>query len=237
MVDARKAFPFTFVIMLGDNLYGRERPQDYETKFEKPYAPLLAAGVKFYASLGNHDEPNQRYYKPFNMDGKRYYTFKQSDVRFFVMDSNYLDPDQVNWMKQELSTSNEKWKIAYGHHPLYSSGERHGSELDLRKQLEPLFLQHGVSAAFAGHEHFYERIKPQKGIAYFISGGAAKLRRGNIRDQSPLTAKGFDTDNSYMLVEIGGDELHFQAISRTGQIVDSGVTPRVVPAAAAPTRD
>jgi predicted phosphodiesterase len=225
--SARARFPFTFAIMLGDNLYGPERPQDYERKFERPYAPLLQAGVKFYAALGNHDDPNQRFYKPFNMGGKRYYSFKMGPVRFFVLDSNYLDQDQLTWLQQELSTAGEDWKISYFHHPLYSSGERHGSEVDLRERLEPLFREHGVSVVFAGHEHFYERIKPQHGIAYFTSGSAAKLRSGNIRRESPLTAKGFDSDHSFMLVEIVRDELHFQTITRTGAVVDSGVVPRV----------
>ena len=183
--QAWKAFPFTFAIMLGDNLYGSERPQDYEQKFEKPYAPLLSGGVKFYAALGNHDDPNQRYYKPFNMDGKQYYTFKQGPVRFFVLDSNYLDQDQLTWLEQELSASREPWKVAYFHHPLYSSGERHGSEDDLRERLEPLFKAHGVSVVFAGHEHFYERIKPQHGIAYFISGGSRQAPCREHSQQQP----------------------------------------------------
>ena len=89
------AFPFTFAIMLGDNIYGKERPQDFAKKFEGPYRKLLDAGVKFHAALGNHDDPNQRYYKPFNLDGKRYRTFKEGNVRFFILDSNYLDPEQV----------------------------------------------------------------------------------------------------------------------------------------------
>jgi hypothetical protein len=228
MAAAYARFPFTFTIMLGDNLYGGERQRDYVRKFEKPYAPLLAGGVKFYASLGNHDDPNQRFYEAFNMGGERYYTHKHEDVRFFVLDSNYFDQKQAAWLARELETSRDKWKIAYFHHPLYSSGERHGSELDLRKQLEPLFIQHGVSVVFAGHEHFYERLKPQKGIAYFTSGGAAKLRRGNLRDGSEMTARGYDTDNSFMLVEIQGDEMHFVTIGRDGRLVDSGTVPRVV---------
>jgi len=227
LASAWKAFPFTFAIMLGDNIYGSERPQDFIRKFEKPYAPLLEGSVKFYAALGNHDDPNQRYYKPFNMDGKRYYTFKVGPARFFVLDSNYLDQDQLTWLQQELSGSREDWKISYFHHPLYSSGARHGSEVDLRTRLEPLFMEHGVSVVFAGHEHFYERLKPQHGIYYFTSGGAAKLRSGNIRRDSTLTAKGFDTDRSFMLVEIAGEEMHFQAIARSGTVVDSGVVPRV----------
>jgi predicted phosphodiesterase len=228
MVAARARFPFTFAIMLGDNLYGGERQQDYVRKFERPYGPLLAAEVKFYASLGNHDDPNQRFYAAFNMGGERYYTHRHGDVRFFVLDSNYVDANQLAWVTRELESSRDKWKIAYFHHPLYSSGERHGSELDLRKQLEPLFVQHGVSVVFAGHEHFYERLKPQKGIAYFTSGGAAKLRRGNLRDNSELTARGYDTDNSFMLVEIQGDEMHFVTIGRDGRLADSGAVPRVV---------
>ena len=53
--------------MVGDNIYGSERPQDFQKKFELPYKPLLDAGVTFYAALGNHDDPNQRFYKPFSM--------------------------------------------------------------------------------------------------------------------------------------------------------------------------
>ena len=235
MVEARSRFPFDFAIMLGDNLYGAENPSDFVDKFERPYKPLLDAGVKFYAALGNHDEPAQRFYKPFNMDGKRYYTFSKGDVEFYVLDSTYMSPAQVAWLQKELAGSKAKWKIAYMHHPLYSSGERHGSEIDLRVLIEPLFLKHGVDVVFAGHEHFYERLKPQKGIYYITQGGSAKLRRGNLRDNSALTAKGFDTDNSFIVVEIAGDQMFFEAISRTGQTVDSGaiarreVPPRVSP--------
>jgi len=235
MVEAHSRFPFDFAIMLGDNLYGAENPSDFVDKFERPYKPLLDAGVKFYAALGNHDEPAQRFYKPFNMDGKRYYTFSKGDVEFYVLDSTYMSPAQVEWLQKELAASNARWKIAYMHHPLYSSGERHGSEIDLRVLIEPLFLKHGVDVVFAGHDHFYERLKPQKGIYYITQGGSAKLRRGNIRDNSALTAKGFDTDNSFIVVEIAGDNMFFETISRTGQTVDSGsiarreVTPGVSP--------
>ena len=218
---SRQVFPYEFAIMLGDNIYGSERPQDFARKFEEPYKPLLDANIPFYASLGNHDDPNQRYYKPFGMNGQRYYTYQKKDVRFFVLDSNYMDKDQQAWLERELKDANAKWKIAYFHHPLYSSGATHGSEVDLRTIVEPLFIKYGVNVVFAGHEHFYERIKPQQGISYFTAGGSAKLREGNIR-KTPLTAKGFDTEQSYMVVEIDGDVMRFQTISKHGKIVDSG---------------
>lgn len=226
IIDAHRRFPFEFAIMLGDNLYGSENARDYERKFAIPYKPLLDAGVKFYAALGNHDEPSQRFYAPFNMDGKRYYTHGQGDVKFFVLDSTYMTPEQLEWVRKELESSNEKWKIPYMHHPIYSSGERHGSERDLQVLVEPLFLANGVDVVFAGHEHFYERLKPQKGIVYITQGGAAKLRSGNIRNNSPMTARGFDSDRSFTLVEIVDDQMFFETISRMGRVVDAGVITR-----------
>jgi hypothetical protein len=143
-----------------------------------------------------------------------------------VLDSTYMTPQQIDWLKTELERSNAKWKIPYFHHPIYSSGERHGAEVDLQVLVEPLFLQNGVDVVFSGHEHFYERIKPQKGIVYITQGGGAKLRNGNIRNNSALTARGFDTDRSFTLIEILDDRMFFETVSRAGQIVDSGVIMR-----------
>lgn len=226
IAEAHKTFPFTRALMLGDNLYGRNNAAAYRNKFERPYAALLEGGVKFYASLGNHDDPAQRFYAPFNMDTHRYYSHSEGDVRFFALDSTYMSPEQRRWVEDELSQSNHKWKIAYMHHPMYSSGERHGPTPPLRAALEPLFAKHGVDVVFAGHEHFYERMLPQGGITYVIQGGSANLRKGNIRRNSAITAKGFDTDRSFTLVEIVGDQMYLETISRMGAIVDSVVIRR-----------
>jgi|KBSMisStandDraft_5_1062788.scaffolds.fasta_scaffold00926_8 predicted phosphodiesterase len=220
----RQKFPFTFALMLGDNLYGSERPQDFVKKFERPYRALLDDKVEFNAALGNHDDQNQIYYKPFNLDGKRYRTFKKGAARFFVLDSNYLDPEQLKWLEKELEGAGSDWKIAYFHHPMYTSATR-GPVIELRAALEPLFVKYNVDVVFSGHEHLYERIYPQKGIYYFTEGGSAKLRAGDITKTS-LTAAGFDTDRSFMLVEIAGDELFFQTISRKGATIDNGILAR-----------
>jgi len=242
MATVHGMFPFTFVVMVGDNMYGADTPGDYVKKFETPYKPLIDKGVKFYAALGNHDNPNQRFYKQFNMNGERFYTFRGSagglakltegGVRFFAIDSNYLDKSQLDWLSKELSASGSDWKICFFHHPLYSSGKTHGSALESRAVLEPMFVKDNVSVVLAGHDHFYERIKPQKGILHFVVGAGGSLRRGDIR-KTDMTDKGFDTDYSFMIVEIDGDEMHFQAISRKGETIDSGVFKR--PAAASGT--
>src|SRR4029453_12756205 len=214
--------------MVGDNIYGGNAAKDYDKKFAIPYKPLLDGGIKFYAALGNHDDPSERYYKPFNMNGERYYSFKPADgVRFFALDSTYVDEKQLKWLDEQLKASGSKWKIAFFHHPPYSSGETHGSDETLRTQLEPIFVKYGVNVVLTGHEHFYERIKPQKGIAYFITGSSAKLREGNISPQTELTAKGFDTGYTFMIVEIVGDDMYYQALTDTGKTVDSGTVHRV----------
>ena len=97
----RARFPFEFALMTGDNLYGSESPSDYEKKFSLPYKALLDGGVKFYAALGNHDDAGQINYKAFNMGGQKYYSFRPKlGVRFFALDSNYVDDKQLEWLEQ-----------------------------------------------------------------------------------------------------------------------------------------
>jgi hypothetical protein len=223
MAEYRKVFRFDLVLMLGDNVYGTESAADMARKFERPYRTLLDAGVEFRAALGNHDDPSQAFYRPFNMKGERYYTYRcgRQSVRFFVLDSNYMTPEQIEWLDASLGRSNDWWKIAYFHHPIYSTG-MHGPDVELRKTLEPLFVRHGVDVVFSGHEHFYQRLKPQHGVRYFVSGAAAKLRRGDIDADPPITAKGYDRGYHFMVVEIAGDAFFFQAVADDGTTVDAG---------------
>ena len=226
METYRQKVGFDFVLMLGDNIYGSHSPKDFTQKFEVPYKPMLDAGVKFYAVLGNHDDPNdERLYKPFNMGGERYYVFKKGDVAFFALDSNYMDPAQLGWIEQNLQNTKSKWKICYFHHPLYSDGRSHGPDLDLRTQLVPLFKKYGVNLVLSGHEHVYERIKPQDNIYYLILGNSAKLMTNDFRPSDQMQ-KGFDTDQGFMLVEINGEKLYFQVISRGGKTIDAGALDR-----------
>lgn len=214
---------FDFVTMDGDNIYGGHSPRDFQLKFEDPYKPLLDEGVKFYASLGNHDDPQiEINYKPYNMGGNRYYTFDKKNIEFFVLDSNYMTPQQLSWLQDKLKSSTARWKIAYFHHPLYTCAKFHGPDIDLRNQLMPLFTQYGVNVVWSGHEHVYERLKPQDGIYFFLEGDSGQLRYHNIRESCDLDQTRFDTDRTFMLVEVNGDQMYFQTISRTGATVDSG---------------
>ena len=224
MAAVRESFGFDFVLMLGDNMYGRQDAQGFADKFERPYAALLRAGVQFYASLGNHDNQTNRFYKPFNMNGERYYTFSKKNARFFVFDTNVLDARQLTWIENTLKQSSDEWKICFFHHPLYSNAGRHGSDVELRVALEPLLVKYGIDVVFSGHDHVYERLKPQKGITYFIEGAGGQLRKGDM-NPAASTAAYYDSDQTFMLVDIDGQEMRFQTRTRTGATVDSGVIP------------
>jgi predicted phosphodiesterase len=227
----RQKFPYDFVLMLGDNIYPPHAADDYATKFEEPYRALLDAGVKFYAAIGNHDPPAELDYPAFNMEGRRYYSFRRNErnlqglqgagVRFFVLDSRSFDPEQLAWLNEELSQSRTDWKISYFHHPLYTSGRYSAAARLLRLAVEPILIRGDVDVVLSGHEHFYQRVRPQHGITYFVSGAAGSLRKGDIR-RSALTARGFDADYHFLMMEISGDTLYFQAISRSGATIDAG---------------
>jgi len=231
MAAFRKEFEFGFVVMLGDNVYDGGTAEDYRQKFELPYKPFLDDGVEFYATIGNHDDPSQPAYAPFHMGGQRYYTFEpeapllagilRTSVQFFMIDTELLDDTEIAWLDREMGKSKADWKIPVFHRPIYTSGRYSRPARIFRGLLEPVFVRHGVRVALSGHEHFYERTEPQLGITYFISGAAGSLRFGDAR-RSSLTARAFDTDYSFMLFEISGDELFFQSISRLGHSVDAG---------------
>jgi 3',5'-cyclic AMP phosphodiesterase CpdA len=227
MVAVHRLFSFGFVVMVGDNFYGSQAPPDLTQKFDVPYKPLLESGVTFHAAIGNHDEPFTMNYPPLNMGGRRYYTYVRQHARFFVLDTNVLDAPQLRWFESVLQESREPWKIAYFHHPLYGNAKRHGSAVDIRVLLEPLLLKYGVTVVFSGHDHVYERLKPQKGVHYFVTGSGGKLRKGGLA-WSETTAAGFDQDQAFVIAEVDADSLFFQAISRTGATVDSGTIPRPV---------
>ncbi len=244
MARWRAKFEFSFVLMLGDNMYGPGTPEDYAARFERPYKPLLDAGVQFYAANGNHDPVSILTYGPYNMNGNRYYWFTKTEgplgpiaqrtVRFFAVDTVNLDAAQMTWLRRYLGESDSDWEICFSHHPLYTSGRYRFAATRLRQKLEPVLVRYGADVSLAGHEHFYERVTPQKGVTYFTSGAGGALRLGDIRP-SDIKVAGFDSDTHFMLMEISGDDLYFQAISRTGQTVDSGHIKRLKHQAAPPS--
>lgn len=142
--------PFDLAILGGDNIYNDGEIEKISAVFERPYEPLLRQGVKFQACLGNHDirtengDPQVRY-PGFNMDNRRYYTFRRDRTQFFALDTNNNADwqNQQVWLEQALSESDAPWKIVFAHNQIYSSAH-YGINQDLIKRLTPLFKKYGV---------------------------------------------------------------------------------------------
>jgi len=228
MFNSHISTPFDFVVAAGDNIYPNGSGRYFGKHFEYPFSNLLKDRINFYAVLGNHDvdagRQDQCQYPLFNMGGSSYYRLERGSglAEFFMLDSTDFDRTQSAWLENSLRDSKARWKMAVFHHPIYSSGKTHGSALGLRKQLEPLFTRYGVNIALSGHDHIYERTKPQQNVQYFVTGAGGKVRRGDIDRGSGFRAATFDDDNHFMVIEVEDSQARFQAISGTGVVVDSG---------------
>jgi hypothetical protein len=220
---------FSFVLMLGDNLYD----DDYQGEFSVPYQGLLERGVLFYAALGNHDRELEQHYKPFHMTDRLYYAFTEGNARFVALNSNHpADDAQLAWLDGAFGNTGTKWRISFFHHPLYSSGDHAQESRDnIRPALEPALVRNRVDVVFSGHDHLYERIAPQQGIRYFVSGGGGR----NLYDfhKSAFDEAG-SSEHHFMVVEIAGDQMYFEAVTPQGRTLDCGVLWRTVDAAAKP---
>lgn len=221
--------PFDTVIMCGDNIYPDGNPALFKPKFEEPYKDLLAGGVRFYASLGNHDAERgskaELEYDKFSMGGHRYYSFTKDDglVEFFSLDTTAITTEQIKWLEEALAASKARWKVVFGHHPLYCSARKHGSSPELCTVLEPLFVKYKVDAVFSGHDHVYERVKPQNGVYYFTEGASGQLRKGNLDRSNPIYEAGDDRTNSFLLVQTNGSQMTVEAIAADGTVLDKAV--------------
>ena len=213
---------FPFVLMLGDNLYD----DDYEGEFLQPYKPLLDRGVKFYATLGNHDRDLEIHFKPFNMGDKDRYSFDQGNVRFVALNSNHpADPEQIKYLDTAFADPGDKWRVVFFHHPLYSSGRHAAESRDvIRPALEQALVRNRVNAVFSGHEHLYERIKPQQGVHYFVSGGGGRYLYSVHPSEFDEVAV---SEHHFMVAEVAGDRLLFEAITHAQKLLDCGMVTRV----------
>lgn len=233
MLAEHERKPFSFVITVGDNTYQgcKNRLRDV---FEVPYDGLLKRGVKFYATLGNHDEEcaeEQIAYPPFNMNGKRYYTFKPAGdlVEFFAIDTtlvvNGKAPEQFDWLERALRESKAVWKIAVFHHPAFSPAKKHGDDKDIAARIVPLLERYGVRVVLTGHDHILAKLLTRNGVDYFVCGASAKMRSNGIRDDYPGLEYAEDEFRGFFVVELTARSFDYAVISDAGVVRYRGSVP------------
>lgn len=221
--------PFNLAIMAGDNIYNNGEIEKINEVFERPYQRLLKQGVKFQACLGNHDirtenGDRQVSYSGFNMNGQRYYTFRRNPVQFFALDTNHNADwkTQLTWLETELKRSKAPWKVVFGHHQIYSSGQ-YGLNQPFIEVLTPLFQKYGVQLYINGHEHNYERTQSINGTTYLICGGGAGIRPVGSSEWTAYSASKL----SFAAMEVYADKMVISGIDTDKNVFDRGTIPRV----------
>lgn len=222
MLCYAQANPFPLVLLAGDNIYNNGEIEKISSVFEQPYQVLLKQGIKFYATLGNHDirtnnGEDEIRYPGFNMQG-RYYTFIKELVQVFAIDTNNNAPwkEQLTWLEENLANSQLPWKIVVGHHPVYSSGW-HGGNKQLIERLTPLFSRYKVQLYLSGHDHNYERTHPVRGTTYLVCGAGAKTRPVGHSSWTAFSASKL----SFAAFDVYSNRLEIRGIDTDSKIFDS----------------
>jgi hypothetical protein len=213
----RRHHPFRHVISTGDNIYPDGSSDHFQVRFFRPYSCLLGAGVRFHASLGNHDVRTRNGAEELAepafgfKGGKRNYVWRKRDVRFVVLDSNALN---VAWLKAKLPLRRRaRWTIVVFHHPVYSPGP-HGPTPGFLPLLPKLFRRWGVDLVLNGHDHLYSVSRRLKGIRYVVSGGGG----GEIYPcEGGKVAAICRSTNHFLYVRAGRRSLRVRAIPVRGR--------------------
>jgi tartrate-resistant acid phosphatase type 5 len=232
---------FDLGITLGDNFYsvGMESPSDprWQTQWEQVYGPL---GIPFYAALGNHDwgHPDspaaEILYSAQTTTWRMpssYYSFSAGPVQFFALDTQSvaLSERQLRWLDTELARSQARWKVVYGHHPIFSGGA-YEDRPDLISKLLPL-LRNRVDAYICGHDHNLQALRPDANVRFYIAGGGgAGLYDLRPYERSVFSSRsnGFaviDADLTQMtvsLVDANGSTLYTDTIKKDAATAATG---------------
>lgn len=223
--DQLATIPFDLMLHTGDLAYESGTQPEIERGFFAVYAPLLRSLPIFPAS-GNHDYKTADA-RPFRdsfalpesgcpTGCERWYSFDWGDVHLVALDTERTGAEQAAWLDADLSRNRLPWTVVYLHRPPFSSGA-HGSDGAVREHLVPLFERHRVPLVLAGHEHDYERSRPQRGVTYVVTGGGGVGTR-------PVGVSDFTAFSEPVLhfvhVAIEGDLLTLRAIDGAGQEFD-----------------
>jgi hypothetical protein len=234
------------VLHAGDLVYPSGSAALYGPNFFTPYRNLLTQACIFPVA-GDHDlieEGGQpyfdRFFPPEGRSGSElYYSFDYGQVHFVMLDTVPFErggpdaPRQIKamseWLDADLDRTDRPWKVAVMHHPPYSSGVKHGSYMDVRAALSPILERHGVTLAFSGDDHDYERSYPVRefedagpGVTYIVSGGGgAVIRAVGASDFTAFS----QSKHHAVRVNVSAQSLSLDAVDQHGVVFDTHEVP------------
>jgi hypothetical protein len=215
--------PFDLGVLFGDNIVpvGVTGPADarWHKGWEEIYDPL---GIPFYAATGNHDwgladspaaEILYSQKSPAWRMPALYYSFTAGPAQFFALATHAMSETQVLWLERELARSTARWKIVYGHHPIYSYGE-HGDTPELQRLLLPV-LKNRVQVYIAGHEHLMQDLQPEGGVHFLVAPSAGQKNRVVKTGPKTLAA---DTFEGFTVFDIDAQHLRVSFVDCEGKV-------------------
>lgn len=204
--------------------------------------PLLSTSPMAGVSLGNHEGNSTSFFQQFafpkhqpsasGYNDEAYYSLEYGNTHVVVLNTEQSygpGSAQHTWLEKDLAAAAAdpaiRWKIAVFHRPPYSSGS-HGSDTSVRAAFAPLFEKYGVTLAFSGHDHDYERTHPMVGgsvaqtggVTYVVTGGAGAPLYGV--GKSAFTAFSRATYH-FMDVSVTPTELVVEARDADGNVFDA----------------
>jgi len=219
IVRMGKAAPFDLGLTFGDNFYpsGMTGTDDRRWKdwWESLYGPL---GITFYPSLGNHEwysddgaaaeiayrSPTWRFPAP-------YYSFTAGPVQFFATDTTEISEAEVIWLDKAIGASTSRWKVVYGHHPIFAP-ERNAKSGAYMKYMQARLwpvIRGRIDAYLCGHQHAMAHMDPRDGVHFFMSGGGgaplvkvAKKAPGALFAESTFGFLTLEADAAKMTIAI-----------------------------------
>ncbi len=141
----------------------------------------LLAYTPWFATMGNHDSPNEGYFNYFSFPEPRYwYSLNYGCAHVIVLNSN-MDyrpgSEQWVWLEHDLRASRAApWTFVFLHHPPFCSNS---CQIAATRVLCSLFEEHDVDVVYSAHATLYERFHPltagayddQGGVVYIVTGG------------------------------------------------------------------
>jgi hypothetical protein len=182
------------VITLGDNAYEDGSAEDFRDCYDPTWGRFKHRTLPV---PGNHEyltRGAEAYFDYFgNAAGdpsEGYYSYELGQWHIVALNSNCeriggctATSPQGRWLKADLAAvEGETCTLAYMHHPRFSSGEVHGSNLGGKPLWDELYKA-DADLVLSGHEHNYERFAPQdpdgaadpeRGIRQFVVGTGGK---------------------------------------------------------------
>ena len=216
-------------LFLGD-VYETGTAHEYATRYHPSYGRFKA---KSRPTVGNHEWGNRATgYDPYwgalapqQPGGGHYYSFDFGGWHFISLSTEEpagTGSAQLAWLRDDLAANAGECTIAFMHKPRYSASFHQDDPA-----WEPIWAQLVGARAIAllsGHDHDYQRFKPNRGMVQFIVGSGGRERRP-VNPFDPDLAAYNDTTFGALRMNLFPNRLDFAFVPTTGPALDSGSLP------------